>query len=99
MTNTAAYPIRLLNVDYVPHATHDVEAHSADCQDARRKLQFPRQYIDAGLTRGATKLDVWENYNGDYINVGQPWAIRFYACTGLNGPGEGAVDYDGSQVS
>lgn len=92
MNTTTATKIQIIEVDNVGHASHDVEAHSADCDIARRRLNFRRSYTDAGVTSGASMFDVWANYNGDF--EGADWDIRFYPCTGLVSD---EVDFDGNQ--
>ena len=61
----------------------DVEAHREDCPEAKKILRT-MSGESAGMVPHGTPLEVWEEYNADFIeDEAWTWDVAIYPCTGL----------------
>ena len=60
-----------------------VEVHREDCAEAGKILRT-RAGSSAGAVPHGTPLEVWEEYNADFIeDEAWTWDVAIYPCTGL----------------
>ena len=60
-----------------------VEVHREDCAEAEKILRA-RAGSSAGAVPRGTPLEVWEEYNADFIeDEAWTWDVAIYPCTGL----------------
>lgn len=92
MTTQTATKLHIVNVENPRAAAHDAEVHAAGCAEVGRKIRS-RDYGYEGTVTASSKLDIWYDYNRDFLGEGGAFDVRFYPCTGLVTEVE---DYNGS---